>query len=149
MLKLRNNYKYEGKMDEEIVELCNALNALPGIYTIESCSGHGEKPIQIWFKCDGDMEGLFFITRCVDNRYFKYGRNWMISLEVADTMRDDGILPTIFMLKSVDEFTAEITKGEEAYKQANEIVKNMNNHLNCNGFVKGFSLNLNKFEIEK
>jgi hypothetical protein len=37
-------------MDKECVDLCNALNQLPGIYTIESCCGHGERPYHIWFK---------------------------------------------------------------------------------------------------
>lgn len=36
-------------MDPECVLLCRALNALPGITTIESCCGHGRKPFWIWF----------------------------------------------------------------------------------------------------
>lgn len=36
-------------MDPECVALCVALNGLPGIQTIESCSGHGKDPFRVWF----------------------------------------------------------------------------------------------------
>jgi hypothetical protein len=41
--------KYDGRMDPECMALCDALNALPGISTFESCCGHGEHPFRIWF----------------------------------------------------------------------------------------------------
>jgi hypothetical protein len=37
-------------IDPECVDLCRALNALPGIATNESCCGHGESPFRIWFE---------------------------------------------------------------------------------------------------
>lgn len=43
---------YAGKMDPECVDLCDALNLLPGIKTSESCCGHGEYPFRIWFLCE-------------------------------------------------------------------------------------------------
>ena len=39
-------------MDPECVELCRAMNALPGITTTESCSGHGEFPYRVFFHAD-------------------------------------------------------------------------------------------------
>lgn len=44
--------KYKGKMDKECIPLCDAINELPGISTIESCCGHNEKPFNIWFITD-------------------------------------------------------------------------------------------------
>lgn len=40
---------YNGRMDRECIALCDALNALPGITTFESCCGHRERPFRVWF----------------------------------------------------------------------------------------------------
>ena len=39
-------------MDTECVALCDAMNALSGVTTVESCCGHGEWPFAIWFVVD-------------------------------------------------------------------------------------------------
>lgn len=44
-------------MDNECTKLCEAMNGLPGIQTIESCCGHGKDPYRIWFT----VEGLEFL----------------------------------------------------------------------------------------
>ena len=36
--------KVEEGMDEQCIELCRSLNAVPGIETYESCCGHGLRP---------------------------------------------------------------------------------------------------------
>src|SRR5580658_3323133 len=40
---------YPDDMDAECVVLCDALNSLIGIDTIESCCGHGTRPHRIFF----------------------------------------------------------------------------------------------------
>lgn len=50
-------------IDEECIDICTAINRLPGLFTIESCCGHGETPYWIWFRLRDDtpaglMEGL-------------------------------------------------------------------------------------------
>lgn len=35
-------------MDKEVINLCKALNKLPGIKTVESCCGHGQHEFRIW-----------------------------------------------------------------------------------------------------
>ena len=37
-------------MDKECVKLCEALNGINGIQTIESCCGHGKDSFLIWFE---------------------------------------------------------------------------------------------------
>ena len=37
------------QLDPEVVALCEALNTLPGIETVSSCCGHGQRPYRIWF----------------------------------------------------------------------------------------------------
>lgn len=147
MKQLSFNMNYGKDMDEKCIPLCNAINSLPGLKTIESCEGHDKKPFRIWFKCDGtSMEGLFFLTRCVDWRYFDVGHYWQIKLSVGDYYHDD-ILPTIFCLESRS-CDGEITVGNEAYEQAKALIENMNEHLNHEGFIKGYKINLDKFIYE-
>jgi len=120
-------------MDSETANLCEAMNVLPGITTIESCCGQGENSVDVWFMVDGSMRGLFFLTWCVDIRYWKHGCSWSISLSVGDTMHGD-VLPTIFRLSSGD------VRGQEACRQASDLVRNLNLHLNHAAFLKGFGL---------
>lgn len=129
MERFSNSYQYDGNMDKEVIPLCNAINSLPGLLTIDSCCGHGKGVFSIFFKCNKESSrGLFFLTRCCDKRYFKH--NWVITLSVGDVIID-GVLPTIFCLTSFD-------KGQRAYDQAVDLLHNMELHLNHHGFIKGF-----------
>ena len=47
--QLKEKIQFPDGVDKECVDLCMALNYLPGISTIESCCGHGERPYHIWF----------------------------------------------------------------------------------------------------
>jgi len=136
MKKLHSNPLYTGDMDKECVPLCNALNAVKGIITTDSCCGHDKNPFIIFFKATS-FKGLFFVTRCIDRRYWKHGWKWTCELSVGD-MIVDGILPTSFVLSSKE-------VGNEAYKQANDLVENMNHHLNHVAFKKGFGLTFGDF----
>jgi len=144
MRKLNAKVAYEGTMDPEVLDLCNALNALPGIYTTESCCGHGKEKFSIFFQTDGTtQEGLFFIARCIDRRYWKYGHLWNATLVVGDAYPQHEPrlgLPFSYIL------ACEI-KGEEAYKQAEDLVENLNHHLNHPNFITAFDLDLSKFQI--
>jgi len=62
MKKLHSNPLYTGDMDKECVPLCNALNAVKGIITTDSCCGHDKNPFIIFFKATS-FKGLFFVTR--------------------------------------------------------------------------------------
>jgi len=141
-MELGAPYEYDDRMDKECVPLCDALNALPGIRTIESCCGHGQHSFRVYFLVDGtnSMQGLFFLTRCVDRRYWEYGGSWDITLSVADVVHD-GILPTVFCLSSGT------AKGQEAYDQVSSLIDNMNHHLNHANFIKEFGINLDGFVV--
>ena len=134
---LKSNPFYNEQMDKECIPLCNTLNAVKGIITNSSCCGHGKHPFDIYFKATS-FKGLFFVTRCIDRRYFKH--EWDCRLSVGDRI-EDGILPTFFILSSK-------SIGEKAYKEANDLIDNMNHHLNHEAFMKGFGLELDDFHIE-
>ena len=140
-LKLNAKLEYEMEIDKECADLCNALNSLPAIVTISSCCGHGKSPFSIFFKVRESNDGLFFLTRCVDSRYWRYGNFWKIELSVGDNF-DTGLmidLPITYCLHS-GSFT-----GQMAYDQAKSLVENMNNHLNHKNFMEGFNLDLKRF----
>lgn len=135
-MRLSRKIDYGNNMDSECITLCDALNSVKGITTSGSCCGHDSCPFYIFFRVTL-MKGLFFVTRCVDKRYWKHGHEWTIDLSVGDTIVDD-VLPTAFRLQSEK-------VGEEARQQALDLVENMNNHLNHINFKKGFGLTFDDF----
>lgn len=68
-------------VDFECVSICNTLNRLPGLETHCSCSGHGERPFYIWFRCD-NIDTLSRLGRVIDRRYSD--GNWEIILDSCD-----------------------------------------------------------------
>ena len=133
---------YDSNIDKEVIELCNVINSLPGLKTLESCCGHNKDTFRIFFTIlpYQSNEGLFFLTRCIDRRYWKYGDKWSITLSVADHF--DKILPITFLLESKD-------RGEVVYDQANDLVENMKYHLNHKNFIKCYNIDLSKFSIKE
>lgn len=135
---------YIGNMDKECIELCDALNSIDAIQTIESCCGHDNEPFQIWFSLDfktsSAEKSLFFLTRCMDRRYWKHGHKWSLSMTVGDSY-DGQHLPAHFHISSNK------VKGKKAYKQAKNLVQNMNYHLNHKNFMEAYDLDLSTFSI--
>jgi len=60
--------KYNGKMDRECLGLCDAMNALPGITTTESCCGHGLSNYHIWFRVR-EVQDLTPLHRAINHLY--------------------------------------------------------------------------------
>lgn len=133
---LKSNLKSRPRNSAQ--KLCTTLDSLPGIKTF--CSlGDAKYGISIWFSVTNSKQGLFFLTRCVDNRYWDYGGIWKIELTVGD-MYTNKKLPVHYHLHSGS------MKGREAYKQAQSLIDNMNYHLNHKNFIKCFGLNIDKFK---
>ena len=99
-------------VDCECVSLCNTLNRLPDVETYESCSGHGENPFSVWFKCS-NIDTLSRLGRVVNKNYSD--GNWEIVLDTLDTrprgcfwLRAKSVLPYDDLLKSLDELEVNI-----------------------------------------
>jgi hypothetical protein len=69
--------KYPSDMDPECMPLCDALNALPGIRTTESCCGHNERPFLVIFSAE-QVESLRPILKAA------YGSGWHIDANWAN-----------------------------------------------------------------
>lgn len=78
-----NKLKYDGHMDEECIDICDALNTLPSVETTESCCGHGTNPFMIFLTVT-DMYSLSILSRSFDKRYIGTSIPWHIELFSAD-----------------------------------------------------------------
>lgn len=79
-------------LDPECLALCVALNALPGIRTIESCCGHGTDPFRIWLRADS-LEDLPAVAWHLDWCHVGF-EHWRL---VAQT--DCGMSPISFVVE--------------------------------------------------
>jgi hypothetical protein len=58
-------------IDPECIPICQLLNSIPGIETFESCSGHGERPLRVWFSADGFKSLLHAVKRIEASEFFQ------------------------------------------------------------------------------
>lgn len=95
-------------MDKECIDLCKAINRMPGIITHESCCGHGKTLYHIWFSAES-LEVLppllYWFAGC--HCGFK---EWQV---IAVT--DCAMSPVTFMIEG--------PIGEQAYKEAKKIAE--------------------------
>lgn len=74
-------------LDQEVRNLCIALNALPGIETFESCCGHGRKDHGYWicfYVTDYEARGLLTLSRLLSHNYHGHHQFFRIVLDHVD-----------------------------------------------------------------
>lgn len=107
--------KYEGTMDKECIELCDAINELKGILTANSCCGHGNDPYRIWLKTS-DLKALPDLLYWFDKCHIGYdGWHMEIYTDCAKSY------PTLMIEGPI---------GEQAYKESIEIAKFIRKDMN-------------------
>lgn len=121
-------------MDAECVDLCNAINSMKGLETVESCCGHNDQPYRIFFKCH-DIPALRFLQSCIDNRYWEYGNLWSITTCIGDT----GPEQLGFMLESKS------SKLDEIMIQVKSMIDTLNYYLNHQGRFEFLGLDYQNF----
>lgn len=95
-------------IDQECVKLCEAMNAVPGIHTYESCCGHGRYNYHIWFTTD-DLECLPDLLYWFDGCHCGYC-GWKVIVHTGC-----GKSPVMFMVEG--------PIGGQAYMQSEEIAR--------------------------
>lgn len=105
---------YDEFMDNECVSICDAINSIKGVETIESCCGHNKRPFRIWLKSENSRQ-LFPIIRSIAPSYCGFDSKW--KLEVSYTDVDN--FPIIFYLHS------NTIKGKICYDQSLLISNNI------------------------
>ena len=100
--------KYTGQMDKECIELCDTLNGLKGVKTVESCCGHLKERYAIWMRCN-NFYSLAILARCIDDRYSS--GVWELTAETTD--RTEKYFSTVcFVLRSKETFDNEKQRSE-------------------------------------
>lgn len=96
---------FDTSVDRECFDICVAMNKFLGIYTVESCCGHGKTPYSIWFK--GDLRCLprliYYFDGCHCGFY-----DWFVTAET-----DCGMSPVVFCLNG--------PIGKRAYEESKTI----------------------------
>jgi len=95
-------------MDRECTPLCEAINTIEGLRTVESCCGHGKHPFHVWFRV-GNLDYLphllYWLNGCHTGFY-----GWRCLVET-----DCGKSPVLFLIEGPE--------GEQAYREAKEIAE--------------------------
>lgn len=83
-MELNTNIKidYPFDMDKECVEICDILNTLPTVSTIESCCGHLKGCFNVWFFCD-NVGVLSRLGRAVERNYSD--GKWEVVVDSTDS----------------------------------------------------------------
>jgi hypothetical protein len=98
---IKENLDYS-KLDRECMTLCKAINEIPGICTIESCSGHGKGLYQIYFVVTS-LKNLSLLLGCI------HANDWIVNVYAACY----GDPPKFNLIGPVGDFkTAEILAKE-------------------------------------
>ena len=97
-------------IDPQVVALCDAMNSLPGITTVESCCGHGRDTFHVWFKAR-TFKDLARLSYKVDGCHSGvYGWHIKVWTDCASQLS--------FLLESQ-------AKGSTAFLQADELASSI------------------------
>jgi len=107
------------EFDKEVVELCKAMNKIPGIQTIDSCCGHGKDYFRIFFTVE-DIETLNHFMWAGCYRWWNWRNGFRVQICDGDVNRDLGILK--LQLESYE-------IGEDAYKEVYKMTEGINNFI--------------------
>ena len=120
---------YDVFMDPECIPICDALNRIPGIRTLESCCGHGKHGFWVWFTVSQPFKNLTVVGRVFDSRYG--------GLEEWDCILDNTDSPEASPVFYINSHTI---MGPVAYEQANKIAENLDQHMKHLEFLKIFEI---------
>lgn len=136
MIKLYKNFGEDNKnYDVDLIELSSTVNALPGIEVCHLLIIDG-LPTLMFHVDEKIQDGLFFLTRCIDNRYFKFGKNWNINMMVGDILFQNGDRPLFYEL---------VSTSKDYKMEIRHLIENLNSHLFNENFMKMFKLNIEDF----
>ena len=130
---MNQSIKYDSMMDDECIGLCDALNRIPGIRTLESCCGHGRHGFWVWFTITEPYKNLTVVGRVFDNRYGGL-EGWNCILDCTDCPETS----PVFLISSNQ------IMGPLAYDQANKIAENLDLHMKHPEFLHIFGIQTQK-----
>lgn len=135
---------------KEVEQLIDILSKLPGVEvtghildkTFDEIKSKWSGPLIFLHMVEGEADGLFFLTRVLDKRYFEHGHLWRIELSCGDTPYENGDRPITYQIfRQLRGFESEGTLQRE-YK---DLIHNMVYHFNHSGFMEHYRLDKSKF----
>lgn len=137
-------------MKELYKQLTETINSLPGIQISgDNLSNSFDKIKSNWggaclFFCsdEKDTEGLFFLTRCIDTRYWEYGHLWRIEITVGDQIHTNGDRPITY---NIYRPFIENETEDQIDKEINSLIDNMNFHFHHDNFMSGYNMDRSRY----
>jgi len=134
--------------------LTKTINALPGIKsTGNNLTNSFDKIKSNWGGCclffysdEKDAEGLFFLTRCLDTRYWKFGHLWRIEITCGDQIHSNGDKPITYNIYRP--FIGQESEVE-IDKEISSLIDNMYYHFHDDNFMTGYSMNKTKYDLKE
>ncbi len=105
---------YDGNMDKECIQICDALNSISDVHTTESCCGHCKDRFMVFLTCD-NPHSLAIIARVFDRRYISTSQPWYIELQTKDSGAYD------YFIHSETKYDSE----EVMMQDINQIIENI------------------------
>ncbi len=119
------------KMDNECIDLCEAMNKVKGVKTQASCCGHGEQPFRIWFDCNS-MSSLYLMGRVLNKCYGgvvdENGIEWLcqvLDLDIYFKFENNTVVKANPRFK----FDSVNVDYDKVVEQSKQIAKNIDFHL--------------------
>ncbi len=133
--------------------LVDTINSLPGIdlnghnlsHPFNEITSNWGGACLFFYSDEKDTEGLFFIIRSMDARYWEYGHLWRIEITVGDQIHPNGDRPITYNIYRP--FISKETE-EELDKEIESLIDNMKYHFNHDGFMSGFNMNRKKYGLK-
>jgi hypothetical protein len=134
--------------------LTKTINALPGIKsTGNNLTNSFDKIKSNWGGCclffysdEKDAEGLFFLTRCLDTRYWEFGHLWRIEITCGDQIHSNGDKPITYNIYRP--FIGQESEVE-IDKEISSLIDNMYYHFHDDNFMTGYSMNRTKYDLKE
>lgn len=141
-------------MKELYKKLTETINSLPGIEDSGSNLSNsfdkiksGWNAILLFFSSDEkDAEGLFFITRCIDSRYWEYGHLWRLEVTCSDLIRPNGDRPITY---NIFRPLIQNETEEDINKEIESLINNMHYHFHHDNFMSGFNMDRTKYDLKE
>ncbi len=140
------------KLKPEYKNLLMAFDALPGVHVTSSNLDKSFDRIQSGWNGiliflhieECTQEGLFFLVRCMDRRYWEFANKWRIELEVGDTEYPNGDRPIVYQIfrPFQDGDSEEVIKDE-----CKSLLSNMMHHFNHDNFMTGYNMNRKEYHL--
>jgi hypothetical protein len=145
------------RLKKEYKNLLMSIQALPGINII---STNLDKPfekivdgwngVHIFFTVREDNnEGLFFLGRCLNKRYWEHGNKWRIELEVSDEPYPNQMRPIVYSLyRPIDKNSIPPTMESDIIEECESLISCMNSHYKHEIFMTNYNMSKDVYHLE-